>query len=86
MDTTRSRLAWFYSPLESVSSPSSTWHPFELTQDLLGSLLGSVLGGRYSDHVFRKLKARKGGASQAEVRSLVSFVSDKSSHKLFRCD
>ncbi|KAI0775515.1 vacuolar DHA amino acid exporter [Trametes elegans] len=34
----------------------------------VGSLLGSVLGGRYSDHVFRKLKARKGGASQAEMR------------------
>ena len=33
-----------------------------------GSLVGSVLGGRYSDHVFRKLKARNGGTSQPEVR------------------
>ncbi|OJT02082.1 MFS antiporter QDR3 [Trametes pubescens] len=34
----------------------------------VGSLFGSVLGGRYSDHVFRKLKARNGGTSQAEMR------------------
>ncbi|RPD56171.1 vacuolar DHA amino acid exporter [Lentinus tigrinus ALCF2SS1-7] len=34
----------------------------------IGSLVGSVCGGRYSDHVFRKLKARNGGTSQAEMR------------------
>ncbi|KAI0351439.1 MFS general substrate transporter [Trametes cingulata] len=34
----------------------------------VGSLCGSVLGGRYSDYVFRKLKARNGGVSQAEMR------------------
>ncbi|KAI0823183.1 MFS general substrate transporter [Trametes gibbosa] len=34
----------------------------------VGSLFGSVLGGRYSDHVFRKLKARNNGSSEAEMR------------------
>ncbi|CDO69278.1 hypothetical protein BN946_scf185042.g180 [Trametes cinnabarina] len=34
----------------------------------IGSLLGSVLGGRYSDFVFRKLRARNGGVSSAEMR------------------
>ncbi|KAI0373855.1 MFS general substrate transporter [Pilatotrama ljubarskyi] len=34
----------------------------------VGSLCGSVGGGRYSDYVFRKLKARNGGVSQAEMR------------------
>ncbi|KAL7279742.1 hypothetical protein ACG7TL_006149 [Trametes sanguinea] len=34
----------------------------------VGSLCGSVLGGRYSDYVFRKLKARNGGISSAEMR------------------
>lgn len=38
-----------------------------LTHVWIGSLFGSVLGGRYSDHVFRKLKAQNGGTSQAEV-------------------
>ncbi|KAI0671081.1 MFS general substrate transporter [Trametes maxima] len=34
----------------------------------VGSLFGSVLGGRYSDYVLRKLKARNGGVSNAEMR------------------
>ncbi|KAI1789395.1 vacuolar DHA amino acid exporter [Ganoderma leucocontextum] len=34
----------------------------------VGCLGGSVFGGRYSDHVFRKLKARNGGTSAAEMR------------------
>ncbi|OCH91100.1 vacuolar DHA amino acid exporter [Obba rivulosa] len=34
----------------------------------VGSLLGSILGGRYSDHVFRRLKAKNGGKSRAEMR------------------
>ncbi|KAI0330794.1 MFS general substrate transporter [Cubamyces sp. BRFM 1775] len=34
----------------------------------VGSLFGSVLGGRYSDYVFRKLKAQNGGVSSAEMR------------------
>ncbi|RDX46518.1 vacuolar DHA amino acid exporter [Lentinus brumalis] len=34
----------------------------------VGSLVGSVFGGRYSDHVFRKLRARNGGTSQPEMR------------------
>ncbi|KAL1943448.1 hypothetical protein VTO73DRAFT_4523 [Trametes versicolor] len=34
----------------------------------VGSLLGSVLGGRYSDYVYRKVKARNGGMIQAETR------------------
>lgn len=33
----------------------------------VGCLGGSVLGGRYSDYVFRKLKAENGGTSAAEV-------------------
>ncbi|KAI0629848.1 vacuolar DHA amino acid exporter [Trametes polyzona] len=40
----------------------------------VGSLLGSVLGGRYSDHVFRKLKASNGGVSQAEMRLQSTMV------------
>ncbi|EPT02266.1 hypothetical protein FOMPIDRAFT_73914 [Fomitopsis schrenkii] len=38
----------------------------------VGCLLGSVLGGRYSDHIFRKLKAKHGGKSQPEARTLYS--------------
>ncbi|KAI0770404.1 MFS general substrate transporter [Fomes fomentarius] len=34
----------------------------------VGSLVGSVFGGRYSDYVLRKLKARNGGTSHAEMR------------------
>ncbi|EJF61025.1 vacuolar DHA amino acid exporter [Dichomitus squalens LYAD-421 SS1] len=33
-----------------------------------GCLGGSIFGGRYSDYVFRKLKARNGGVSAAEMR------------------
>ncbi|KAH9846411.1 MFS general substrate transporter [Lenzites betulinus] len=39
-----------------------------------GSLFGSVLGGRYSDHVFRKLKASNGGSSEAEMRLQSTMV------------
>ena len=35
-----------------------------------GSLLGSLLGGRYSDYIFNGLKARNGGVGYPEVRSL----------------
>ncbi|KAH9922895.1 MFS general substrate transporter [Fomitopsis serialis] len=34
----------------------------------IGCLFGSVLGGRYSDHIFTKLKAKHGGKSQPEMR------------------
>ncbi|KAM5540918.1 hypothetical protein V8D89_005562 [Ganoderma adspersum] len=34
----------------------------------VGCLGGSVFGGRYSDHIFRKLKAKNGGTSAAEMR------------------
>ncbi|OBZ71309.1 hypothetical protein A0H81_08578 [Grifola frondosa] len=34
----------------------------------VGSLLGSMLGGRYSDHVFSQLKAKNGGQSHPEMR------------------
>ncbi|KAI9064704.1 vacuolar DHA amino acid exporter [Trametes sanguinea] len=40
----------------------------------VGSLCGSVLGGRYSDYVFRKLKARNGGVSSAEMRLQSTMV------------
>ncbi|KAI0761044.1 MFS general substrate transporter [Trametes elegans] len=40
----------------------------------IGSLCGSVLGGRYSDHVFRKLKARNDGKGRAEMRLESTFV------------
>ncbi|KAH9922611.1 major facilitator superfamily domain-containing protein [Fomitopsis serialis] len=36
----------------------------------IGCLFGSVLGGRYSDHIFTKLKAKHGGKSQPEARTL----------------
>ncbi|KZT12153.1 MFS general substrate transporter [Laetiporus sulphureus 93-53] len=34
----------------------------------IGMLLGSLLGGRYSDHVLAKLKAKNGGISAPEMR------------------
>ncbi len=34
---------------------------------LSGSMAGSILGGRWSDHVFKKLKAQNGGVSEPEV-------------------
>ncbi|CCM00162.1 uncharacterized protein FIBRA_02190 [Fibroporia radiculosa] len=37
-----------------------------------GALLGSIIGGRYSDHVLQKLKARNGGRGTAEARNLCS--------------
>ncbi|KAJ8496947.1 hypothetical protein ONZ51_g803 [Trametes cubensis] len=40
----------------------------------VGSLFGSVLGGRYSDYVFRKLKAQNGGVSSAEMRLQSTIV------------
>ncbi|KAH9910482.1 major facilitator superfamily domain-containing protein [Fomitopsis serialis] len=36
----------------------------------MGCLFGSVLGGRYSDHVFTKLRAKHEGKSQPEARAL----------------
>ena len=45
---------------------------FHLPYSPTGCLLGSVLGGRYSDHIFRKLKAKHGGKSQPEARTLYS--------------
>ncbi|KAI0643020.1 vacuolar DHA amino acid exporter [Trametes meyenii] len=40
----------------------------------VGSLFGSMLGGRYSDYVLRKLKARNGGVSNAEMRLQSTLV------------
>lgn len=51
-----------YSPIPSCRAAKSS----------AGCLLGSVLGGRYSDHIFRKLKAKHGGKSQPEARTLYS--------------
>ena len=36
---------------------------------LIGSVCGSVLGGRWSDHVLAHLKAKNGGVSKPEVCS-----------------
>jgi hypothetical protein len=33
-----------------------------------GNILGSILGGRYSDLVLRKLKKKNGGVGQPEMR------------------
>lgn len=33
-----------------------------------GNVLGSILGGRYSDHVFNTLKAKNGGKGEPEMR------------------
>jgi hypothetical protein len=33
----------------------------------LGNLAGSILGGRWSDHVLAKLKQKNGGVSEPEV-------------------
>ncbi|KAI0770423.1 vacuolar DHA amino acid exporter [Fomes fomentarius] len=42
----------------------------------IGSLLGSLFGGRYSDYVFAKLKARNGGVGYPEMRlrSTIPFM------------
>ena len=54
-----------------------------LTARLLGSLVGSVCGGRYSDYVLRKVKARNGGTSSAEVRPSPASCTQKVSHAFF---
>ena len=44
----------------------------------IGCLGGSIIGGRYSDYIFSKLKARNGGVSAAEVYSpLLLITSDQ---------
>ncbi|GJE91884.1 MFS general substrate transporter [Phanerochaete sordida] len=40
----------------------------------VGSMLGSILGGRWSDRVYNKLKAKSGGSSQPEMRLLSTRV------------
>ncbi|CAL1713497.1 unnamed protein product [Somion occarium] len=40
----------------------------------MGSMFGSVLGGRWSDYVFRRSKARNGGVSYAEMRLESTFI------------
>ncbi|KAH9924619.1 MFS general substrate transporter [Epithele typhae] len=40
----------------------------------VGSLVGSVVGGRYSDRVLRKLKAENGGTSNAEMRLASTLI------------
>ncbi|KAH9912334.1 MFS general substrate transporter [Epithele typhae] len=41
----------------------------------VGSLMGSILGGRYSDRVLRKLVAKNGGERNAEMRLASTLVS-----------
>ncbi|CAL1713464.1 unnamed protein product [Somion occarium] len=41
----------------------------------MGSMLGSILGGRWSDRVFTRLKAKNGGVSRPEMRLESTFVS-----------
>lgn len=38
-----------------------------------GSMFGSIIGGRWSDYVFVKLKAKNGGVSHAEVIYIYSM-------------
>ncbi|KAK7689822.1 hypothetical protein QCA50_006461 [Cerrena zonata] len=40
----------------------------------LGSMFGSIIGGRWSDYVFVKLKAKNGGISHAEMRLESTFL------------
>lgn len=35
----------------------------------IGNMAGSLLGGRYSDYILRRLKEKNGGVSEAEVGS-----------------
>lgn len=55
----------------------------------IGSMFGSVLGGRWSDYVFRRSKARNGGVSYAEVclshLPLVLILNHIMIYVLFRC-
>lgn len=37
-------------------------------------MAGSILGGRYSDYVLKRLKGRNGGQSEAEVNQFVSLL------------
>ena len=43
-------------------------YPFFVHSRLLGNMLGSVLGGRWSDRTFAKLKAKNDGQGWPEVR------------------
>lgn len=40
----------------------------------LGSVFGSILGGRYSDYQLAKMKAANGGQGYAEVRSFSTLI------------
>ncbi len=66
----RSISDWCYSRSASVGCGSIP-AVFVHTDRVPGSLVGSVFGGRYSDYVLKKLKARNGGTSHAEVRLLL---------------
>ncbi|CCL99473.1 uncharacterized protein FIBRA_01491 [Fibroporia radiculosa] len=45
-----------------------------------GALLGSIVGGRYSDHVLQKLKAQNGGKGTAEARNLYAPAEHHAAH------
>ncbi|KAI0671082.1 major facilitator superfamily domain-containing protein [Trametes maxima] len=40
----------------------------------IGSVLGSVIGGRYSDYIFKKFKTRNGGMNYPEMRLLSTMI------------
>jgi hypothetical protein len=66
---------WQIKPLNSLHLPRSppyNYTPLKIGLLLLsfggGNVLGSVMGGRYSDIILRKLKKKNGGASEPEMR------------------
>jgi len=71
----RGCLLWQIKPLNSVHLPRSPpydYTPLKIGLVLLsfggGNVLGSVMGGRYSDMILRKLKKKNGGDSEPEMR------------------
>lgn len=83
---TLSILDWFYSPLELVSRLliSHKENPSSILLISPGSMFGSILGGRWSDRTFKKLKAENENSSEPEVCPICSAMN--LSLSLSRCD
>lgn len=75
MGTAHFRLDWYCSHLALVCRPLITRYDIDF-DNVTGCMVGSILGGRWSDHVFVKLREKNGGFAQAEVLPsfLTSFV------------
>jgi hypothetical protein len=57
--------------LVNIHSRLFPWYDVMTGKTSVGCLFGSVIGGRLSDHMLRRVKVKNGGESQPEVS--VSF-------------